>query len=113
MTFAVTVKERGKSMSDITTGIKQLSEHIKIVDTGNGGKVIVICDAKEQEDERSRCRAREMNKKKWIHEKGQRYKCPNCGHKFMFNTQKLWKCCPICEQKMNGVKEQENGDRAN
>ncbi len=38
-------------MSDITTGIKQLGEHIKIVDTENGGKVIVICDGKEQENE--------------------------------------------------------------
>ena len=34
-------------MSDITTGIKQLGEHIKIVDAENGGRVIVIKGTKQ------------------------------------------------------------------
>lgn len=42
MTWIFAVMERGKRMSDITDGIKQLGEHIKIVDAENGGRVVVI-----------------------------------------------------------------------
>ena len=34
-------------MSDITDGIKQLGEHIKIVDAENGGRVVVIKGTKQ------------------------------------------------------------------
>lgn len=45
-------------------------------------------------------------KKKWIHIREMLYMCPNCRKRFNFDKRILWKCCPICEQKMNGVKEQ-------
>ena len=45
-------------------------------------------------------------RKKWIHIRGSLYMCPNCRKRFNFNPRIFpWKCCPICEQKMNGIKE--------
>ena len=46
---------------------------------------------------------------KWIHIKGNTYKCPACGTRFIIREK--WNCCPICEQKLNGVKEQSTDKR--
>lgn len=45
---------------------------------------------------------------KWIHIKGNMYKCPACGTRFTIG--KKWKCCPVCEQELSGVEEQSMSD---
>lgn len=32
-----------------------------------------------------------------------RYQCPKC--RTVFYMSKMWKCCPVCELKMKGVRE--------
>lgn len=45
---------------------------------------------------------------KWVHIKGNMYKCPACGTRFTIG--KKWKRCPVCEQKLSGVREQSISD---
>ena len=46
-----------------------------------------------------------IKKKKWIHIRGTLYMCPNCRKRFNFDRRIPWRCCPICQQKMHGIKE--------
>ena len=45
--------------------------------------------------------------KKWIKYSGDklvvRVECPNCHGRFQFSPRLVWKCCPLCEIKMNGM----------
>ena len=45
--------------------------------------------------------------KKWIKHSGDewvvRVECPNCHRRFQFSPRLMWKCCPLCEIKMNGM----------
>ena len=44
---------------------------------------------------------------KWVHIKDSIYKCPNCGTRFII-IRKKWVCCPVCGQKLSGVKERDH-----
>lgn len=31
-------------------------------------------------------------------------RCPKCHELFFFRSARVWKCCPLCETKMSGIK---------
>lgn len=55
--------------------------------------------------------------KKWIKHSGDewvvRVECPNCHRRFQFSPRLMWKCCPLCETKMNGMVKRKRIDDDN